>query len=960
MEKKFILAVSDHRIVGFVLLPYIVEKQDKTDYYTLVERITNEDVRKRPAEFSDHHKKIVKIIEEYSDTELVRVFSKKKINSQEFLAGLNADMLTNHIRPFIERRLIKIIEALKTSDIDLYYKDSPKQIYLSDKITVARQSADAVFNFILNAEEFKYYLSVSYQQHEMKLTNQPGIILVNEPCYLLLNNQLLSFNDIDGKKLTPFFKHEFVKVPKAREEEYLEKFVANTIKKFKVNGSGFSIVEEIPTPKVILSLEGDLAYLPVIKTTFDYGKNRVFLANEPIEISVTLAKENGNYTFYKTLRNKNTEDETLQFLSSLGLSNNATAYFRLPQLTTDTPADLLYDMVCWLNNHNNELENKGYIIKQDFFDKQYYHQTINLQTSFNGKDDWFDVYALVILEGFELPFIRFRRNILEGKREFTLPDGRIVILPKEWFAKFADMFYFGKADGDHLLLKQYHINILNNTPFANHANYKEALIKLVESANSGQKNTLPQVNATLRPYQEEGFAWMYWLYNNNLGACLADDMGLGKTLQTLVLLKKVIAAYETKNAVNAPATLIILPASLVHNWYNEIQKFTPEINALKYIGAGRSIEITDFDKYPIILTTYGVVRNEYEELSHYKFLYIILDESQTIKNPDSKIFQAVTELKSLHRLVLTGTPIENSLTDLWSQMEFINPGILNDLNFFKQYFVYPIEKDGDEEKRDRLKRLIQPFILRRTKQAVATDLPALTEQIVFCSMSDSQKAYYEEEKSKVRNEILQTVDQEGIEKSTITILNALMKLRQIANHPLMLDNDYAFDSGKFEEVTISLENMYLENHKVLIFSSFVKHLELFRKYFEEKNLTYSLLTGETRNREEVVRNFQENDDNRFFLISLKAGGVGLNLTAADYVFILDPWWNPAAEMQAINRAHRIGQTNKVFVYRFISAETVEEKIIKLQERKSELAEIFINSNNPFKSLSRENILELFE
>jgi SNF2 family DNA or RNA helicase len=349
------------------------------------------------------------------------------------------------------------------------------------------------------------------------------------------------------------------------------------------------------------------------------------------------------------------------------------------------------------------------------------------------------------------------------------------------------------------------------------------------------------------------------------------------------------------------------------------------------------MEAAGFENYDLILTTYGVVRNEYEQLKEYEFLYIILDESQTIKNPDSKIFQAVTELQSKHRLVLTGTPIENSLTDLWSQIEFINPGILGDLGFFKEYFAYPIEKEGDDKKREKLKHLIHPFILRRTKQEVAPDLPQLTEQIRFCSMSESQKSYYEEEKSKVRNEILNSIEEMGVEKSTMMVLNALIRLRQIANHPIMIDQNYEFDSGKFEEISDSLENMYFEGHKVLIFSSFVKHLELFRKWFEAKGWKYSMLTGETRNREEVVNNFQTKDDNKFFLISLKAGGVGLNLTAADYVFLLDPWWNPAAEMQAINRAHRIGQTNKVFVYRFISAETIEEKIIKLQERKAELA-----------------------
>jgi SNF2 family DNA or RNA helicase len=536
------------------------------------------------------------------------------------------------------------------------------------------------------------------------------------------------------------------------------------------------------------------------------------------------------------------------------------------------------------------------------------------------------------------------------------------------------MFYFGKPEGEHLLFKNYHAKIIQQSFEINNKDYQNFFNSLTNENHLIPKNIMPLVNAALRHYQEDGYSWLYWLYKNNLGACLADDMGLGKTLQTLVLLKKVIeentGGIEQKpvqhqkqlfdNKTGVPATLIILPSSLIHNWYNEIQKFTPEFKVLKYIGQGRATRMEDFGNYHIILTTYGIVRNEYEQLQQYKFLYIILDESQTIKNPDSKIFQAVTELKSSNRMVLTGTPIENSLTDLWSQIEFLNPGLLGELAFFKSYFVTPIEKENNETKRDKLKRLIQPFILRRTKQEVAVDLPMLSEQIRLCSMSDDQKNFYEEEKSKIRNEILHAFDEVGVEKTTMIVLNALTKLRQIANHPVMVDNGYNSDSGKFDEVLSCLENMFFENHKVLIFSSFVKHLELFKLFFEKNGMRYSMLTGETRDREGAIKSFQEEDNNKFFLISLKAGGVGLNLTAADYVFILDPWWNPAAEMQAINRAHRIGQTNNVFVYRFISAETVEEKIVKLQERKSELAELFINSNNPFKLMSKENIMELFE
>ena len=958
MEKKFILALSEHRVAGHVFLPYLAELHEKSGYYLLVERITNDDVRKRAAEFTEEQKHLVKLIEEYNDTELVRVFSRKRITNQEFISGLTPEMVQNQIRPYIERRLVRIVENLKNSGIELYFKDSPKQVYCSERIAIQQEPAGAVFNFIRTPSEFKYYLSISHLQSEIKLTNKAGIILVNEPCHLIMDNKLFVFNDIDGKKLSPFFRNDYVNVPKSREKDYMEKFVLNTIKKFKVNCTGFSIVEEFSKPAKLLSLEADLQYHPVLKLCFDYGNKQIFYAGQDVEVSASLSEQDDQYVFYKLTRDRAAEQQAIEYLNSLGISNNATAFFRIQTEEGDTPGDQMGDLVNWLNDHENELKQEAFIITQTFFEKKYYTNSINLQSTFNIKKDWFDVYAEVVLGEYSIPFIRFRKYILSNNREYILPNGDVVILPKEWFTRYSDLFYFSKSDGDHFLLKQIHLPVLQETFKGFNKDYVTPLMDLYESSSARENVAVPDVNTTLRPYQVEGFAWMYWLFQHKLGACLADDMGLGKTIQTLVLLKKVIESYDA--GADIPASLIVLPASLVHNWYNEVQKFTPDLKVLKYIGSGRLIELAEFGKYHLILTTYGVIRNEFDMLREYEFFYIILDESQTIKNPDSKIFAAITELKAKYRLVLTGTPIENSLTDLWSQIEFLNPGILGDLGFFRQYFVIPIEKEGDEKKRDKLKRIIQPFILRRTKQEVAPDLPALTEQVRFCSMSENQKALYEEEKSKVRNEILHNIEEFGVEKSAILMINALTRLRQIANHPVMIDKTYQSDSGKFEEVAISLENMFQENHKVLIFSSFVKHLELFRHFFEEKGWLFSMLTGETRNREEVVNDFQNNTENRFFLISLKAGGLGLNLTAADYVFLLDPWWNPASEMQAINRAHRIGQKNKVFVYRFISAETIEEKIIKLQERKSELAEIFINSNNPFKSLSREHILELLD
>ena len=309
--------------------------------------------------------------------------------------------------------------------------------------------------------------------------------------------------------------------------------------------------------------------------------------------------------------------------------------------------------------------------------------------------------------------------------------------------------------------------------------------------------------------------------------------------------------------------------------------------------------------------------------------------------------------------MITGTPIENSLSDLWSQFNFLNKGLLGSLPYFKREFITPIEKKNDEDQQKKLLKLIRPFMLRRTKEEVASDLPALTEQIRYCEMTDEQREIYETEKSAIRNTILKNIETNGIKKSALVVLQGLTKLRQLANHPSMVTKEIDAESGKFDEIYRCLKNLLAEKHKVLIFSSFVKHLELLQTKIESKNWKYSRLTGKTTNRQEVIREFQEDPDNHIFLISLKAGGVGLNLTSADYVFIIDPWWNPAAENQAINRAHRIGQDKKVFVYRFITEDSIEEKIQTLKSKKSALAEKFIGSNNPINAITEEEIMSLF-
>ncbi|MBW1294384.1 DEAD/DEAH box helicase [Aquimarina litoralis] len=469
----------------------------------------------------------------------------------------------------------------------------------------------------------------------------------------------------------------------------------------------------------------------------------------------------------------------------------------------------------------------------------------------------------------------------------------------------------------------------------------------------------PKLKATLRPYQEEGVKWLVKHQQNELGACLADDMGLGKTLQTiaaLVFTKELLTPapesvqtirldlfsdpLEVKTYLKA---LIVLPSSLVFNWAQEILKFAPHLTITKYTGSERKKILPYLETYDVILTTYTTLLKDISQLQKTNFNYIITDESQQIKNKESKIFKAINEIQATHKISLSGTPIENSLSDLWSQMEFINPGMLGSFPFFKDHFKIPIEKHQNKERIEELKLLIDPFILRRTKEQVAKDLPDVSEQIIYTEMLSAQEKAYESQKSAARN-LLLGIDTTATNK--IHILNTLTNLRQLANHPKLVNVTTEDPSGKFKDVTSYLETLVRSNKKALIFSSFVGHLELYKEWCQSQNISFTSLTGQTKSsdREKIVRDFQENDSISLFFISLKAGGVGLNLTKASYVILLDPWWNPFIEKQAIARAHRIGQKNNVMVTRFITKNTIEEKILQLQERKQNLSEEIIDIN----------------
>jgi SNF2 family DNA or RNA helicase len=464
-------------------------------------------------------------------------------------------------------------------------------------------------------------------------------------------------------------------------------------------------------------------------------------------------------------------------------------------------------------------------------------------------------------------------------------------------------------------------------------------------------------NGTLRTYQKAGCKWLRFLQEYKLSGCLADDMGLGKTVQTLAMLQSL------KDENRLSTSLLVVPVSAVPNWEMEIEKFTPALTYYLHMGAGREKDFNKWENIDLVITSYATLRNDIEAFKDFVFDYIVLDESQNIKNLTSQVSKAVKLLEANHRLALSGTPIENTSMELWSLFDFLIPGFLGTQEWFRREWALPVEKYKDNEKTEMLKQMIYPFVLRRKKEDVEKDLPEKIEVVETLKMEEEQMQAYVQTAQYYTEWVAHAMDEQGIGKSAFKILEGMLRLRQICLFPQLADPEYeAIPSVKFEHFTEMMTDILSEGHKVLVFSQFVKALTIIRSYFDKEKINYSYIDGsvDAKARGKMIKAFQEDDRVGAFLLSLKAGGVALNLTAADYVIIFDPWWNPAVEAQAIDRSHRIGQTKKVFVYRLVVKDTIEEKMLKLQEQKRDLVEKLITSETKaFKNLSKDDIMNLF-
>ncbi|MEO6583260.1 MAG: SNF2-related protein, partial [Ferruginibacter sp.] len=569
--------------------------------------------------------------------------------------------------------------------------------------------------------------------------------------------------------------------------------------------------------------------------------------------------------------------------------------------------------------------------------------------------DWFD--AKVEIEfGEQRVGINDIKKALSSKQSFVqLGDGTLGILPDEWLKRYALLFKVGDGKSDRLRLSKYHMSVIDEL-YENRDETElsfaldEKFERLREFKNIPEIEAPIDLQPILRPYQVAGYQWLSYLNDVGWGGILADDMGLGKTVQALSMLEYYKSLDGTLKAI------VVCPTTLIYNWQNEVKKFTPTLTYTIHHGNARSRSPQELQQSNIIITTYGTLRSDIQMLLKIPFDYVILDESQAIKNPSSKVTKAASLLQAKNRLCMSGTPLQNNTFDIFAQMNFLNPGLLGSMEFFRNEFATPIDKFGEQEQKDHLRKLLFPFILRRTKEQVAKDLPEKTETILFCEMEKEQRKIYEAYRNSYRDKILGTIDQQGIDRSQLTILQGLMKLRQICDSPAILNEEekYPNNSIKLDELAREIaEN--IGEHKALIFSQFLGMLALIKEKLKEQNIPFEYFDGSTTapDREKAIQSFQGNDEVRVFLISLKAGGVGLNLTAADYVYIVDPWWNPAVEQQAIDRTHRIGQTKNIFAYRMICKDTIEDKILQLQERKRILAKELISDDQTFvKSLSK--------
>ncbi|MGH7819011.1 MAG: DEAD/DEAH box helicase, partial [Candidatus Binatia bacterium] len=642
------------------------------------------------------------------------------------------------------------------------------------------------------------------------------------------------------------------------------------------------------------------------------------------------------------------EGAAFERLLALGARESAAGYGQAPELRVArgrTPA-----LVRELLREGWHVEAEGKLYRSSSFTKLEVTSGI----------DWFDLEGRVEFGEETATLPELLAALRRGENVVPLGDGSFGLLPEEWLRRIGMLAGLGTPEGERVRFRKTQVGVIDALlAAAPEAGFDEAFARAREEfrcfGGIEARDPRPGFAGTLRPCQTEGLGWLEFLRRFGFGGCLADDMGLGKTVQVLAMLEERREMRERRDEERPGPSLVVVPRSLVFNWRREAGRFAPRLRVLEHVGLGRIRDRGRFEDHDLVLTTYGTLRRDVAHLKDVRFDWVILDEAQAIKNAATASAKAARLLSADHRLALSGTPIENHLGELWSLFEFLNPGMLGAATVFAR--TLGGARDLDEEGRKLLGRAIRPFVLRRTKEKVARELPARQEQTIYADLDRPERALYEELRDHYRNSLLARVRRDGMGRAKIQVLEALLRLRQAACHPGLLDRSKRGEpSAKLEILLAQLGQVLDEGHKAIVFSQFTSLLAIVRSRLDRERVRYEYLDGKTRDRESRVERFQTDPDSRLFLISLKAGGLGLNLTAAEYVYLLDPWWNPAVEAQAIDRTHRIGQTRQVFAYRLIARDTVEEKVLELQQSKRDLADSIIGADNALvRNLTREDL-----
>lgn len=918
----------------------------------------------------DSENELWKVWRKCESTSADRIYEEfgKTYKKQEKFWESAEEKLKRHVKHVADMRVSDAVRMAEDADIPVYIRRSHHDdLYADRQLMPYEQQIVPQMHFVRRENDITYQLTLlvegkAYRPHDMGIeviSNTPALFAANMNGRRWLMRMDQSFSTA---LLEPFATKTEIIIPRRIENEYMHKFILKNVAKTEIISEGFDIDETDVERRAQLCLEHSFNGRAVVTLRFRYG-TRTYDADSKSKAEVRLEPQGDGFRFVRISRSAEWESRCRQTLyeSIADWSDSAAASHKdFPDMAT---------AVMWLSKHRATIDRLECFDIKQYASTPYYLGKFRTEQYRTWQNDWLRLHITIVMDdGEKVPFLFFRDAIIHGTREMTLPSGKLFLLPEEWFAKYAGMLMMARSEGQCF--------VLHSSQMAALGIIEQDFIDTEEPVTQHKSDSVSAptgLRATLRPYQDFGFRWLYRNFTDRTGCCLADEMGLGKTVQTIALLSKykeqgkpeekkpkkknagkpiqldlfadLFAEEKTeekhKDTTPYLTSIVICPSSLVHNWRNELMRFAPDLTVCEYVGnrLQRAKKLEHLMRWDVVITTYRTAVNDIEMLSGLQFGICVFDESQMFKNRSSQIYAAMSRMRSLHRMALSGTPMENNLDELWSLMNILNDRLLGDHKTFRSNFTAPISENLASERTRILERIVAPYFLARHKHQVLSDLPPRQDIMMTVDMDEEQEQLYAEELSAARNVVLGSTGfcdgpKPRIEGGSIHVLTAIGRLRQLANDPRLLSHHVP--SAKTDTVLMHLEELRGTEHKVLLFSDYVAYLDILADEMKQRDWQFDMLTGETQNREQVIRHFNESADTQFFLISLKAGGVGLNLTSADYVFMLTPWWNRAAEEQAVSRAYRIGQQRGVFVYNFVTKDTLEEQILTLQDRKQSL------------------------